>query len=333
MALLSTLPKAELHLHVEGTLEPELAFTLADRNRVRLPFVSVEQMRDVYHFDSLQSFLNLYYELVAVLQTARDFHDLAQAYLRRAHAQGVRHVEMFFDPQVHTSRGVAFDAVVDGLVAAFTEAAREHGMTGGLIPCVVRDRSVAEAMALVEQIAHRRSDILGIGLDSAERGYPPELFTEVFARAGELGLHRVAHAGEEGPAAYVWSALDNLRVERIDHGIRSMEDPLLVERLRDHAVPLTVCPLSNVRLACVPNLAAHPLPGMLEAGLKVTVNSDDPAYFGGYVCDNFEALRLAVSLSDEQAAQLARNSVTASFASPERKAALLSEIDQWLTGQ
>ncbi len=328
MSLMS-LPKAELHLHVEGTIEPELVFELAARNRVELPFADIEDLRGRYVFEDLQSFLNLYYAAMEVLRTAEDFTDLARAYLDRAHAQGVRHVEMFFDPQPHLDRGLALEAVVDGLSAALAEAEQAGRMTGGLIMCFLRDRGPDEAAAVLQAARSRIGSLIGVGLDSAEVGYPPGPFREVYAAARDLGLHTVAHAGEEGPPAYVWEALDMLGVERIDHGIRSMEDPELVRRLRRDRTPLTVCPLSNVRLGAVERLALHPLPQMLAENLMVTVNSDDPAYFGGYVGDNYRACEEELGLERHALILLAQNSVNASFASPERKADLLAEIDAW----
>ncbi|WP_062464413.1 adenosine deaminase [Demequina soli] len=317
------LPKAELHLHVEGTLEPQLAFALAQRNGVALPFASVEDLRARYDFTDLQSFLDLYYACMAVLRTRKDFADLAAAYLARAHADGVRHVEMFFDPQVHLGNGIDVDTVIDGLRDALDDARVRYGMTGGLILCFVRDLPVDSARAVLESVAHRAGDLIGVGLDSAEVGYPPHLFAEVYARAAELGLRRVAHAGEEGPAAYVTESLDVLGVERIDHGIRCLEDPALVERLARERIPLTVCPLSNVRLRAVDAIEAHPIRALLDAGVVATVNSDDPAYFGGYVGDNYAAL----ALTDAEAVLLARNSIEASFASDARKAELLAALE------
>ncbi len=327
-----SLPKAELHLHLEGTLEPEMAFELARRNGVTLPFASPEALRASMDFADLQGFLDLYYGCMAALLTTQDFEDLASAYLDRAHAQGVRHAEIFVDPQAHLDRGVDVGTVLDGTSRALTSARERHGMSGGIIVCIVRDRPVAEAVHLVEQLAPRVDDILGIGLDSAEVGYPPELFTEVFARAAELGLHRVAHAGEEGPPEYIVSALDDLGVERVDHGIRCLEDADLVERLRASQIPLTVCPWSNVRLRAVDTMAQHPLREMMAAGLAVTINSDDPAYFGGYVGENFEALHRDLGLTETEAADLARHSIRGSFASSARKAELLELVDAWVAG-
>lgn len=328
MSLMS-LPKAELHLHIEGTMEPELVFALAARNNVTLPFSDVEDLRGRYVFDDLQSFLNLYYAAMDVLRSEQDFTDLARAYLDRAHAQGVRHVEMFFDPQPHMDRSVAIEAIVDGLRTALDEAEQAGRMTGGLILCFLRDRGPDEAAAVLRAAGSRVGSLIGVGLDSAEVGYPPGAFGEVYAAARDLGLHTVAHAGEEGPPTYVWEALDVLGVDRIDHGIRSMEDPDLVRRLRRDRTPLTVCPLSNVRLGAVERLELHPLSQMLAENLMVTVNSDDPAYFGGYVGDNYEACVRELGLERHQLILLAQNSVNASFASAERKAALLAEIDAW----
>src|SRR4051794_30103945 len=283
------LPTAELHVHIEGTLEPELAFRLAERNRVRLRYAGLEELRRAYSFRDLQSFLDLYYELTAVLLQPRDFTDLAEAYLARAAAQSVRHAEVFVDPQAHLGRGVPLEVVMDGLGEAFRTAERRHGLSARLIVSFLRDRDPAEAEALVPRLRPWSDLVVGVGLDSAEVGFPPEPFARAYALAADEGLHRVAHAGEEGPPEYVTAALDVLGVERVDHGIRSLEDPSLVARLRDEQVGLTVCPLSNVALRCVDQIADHPLRRMLEAGLRATVNSDDPAYFGGYLHDNTPA--------------------------------------------
>ena len=307
------LPTAELHVHLEGTLEPELALTLAARNRTALRYTDLDQLRRAYAFSDLQSFLDLYYELSAVLRTPEDFADLAHAYFERAAAQGVRHAEVFIDPQAHTSRGVPLEVVMAGLRPAFRAAEQRHGLTASAIVCFLRDRDPAEAEALIPQLLPYRDLIVGVGLDSAEVGRPPELFERAYALAADEGLRRVAHAGEEGPPAYVWSALDRLGAERIDHGIRSMEDPALVARLREEQVPLTVCPLSNVALRCVDRMADHPLRRMLDAGLLVTVNSDDPAYFGGYLHDNVTAVSRALGLTAGQRRTLAENSFRASF--------------------
>jgi adenosine deaminase len=329
---LYTLPKAELHLHIEGTLEPELAFELAAKNGVELPHGSVEELRRQYDFEDLSSFLDLYYATMSVLREAADFEALTAAYLRRAAAQGLRHADVFFDPQAHVSRGVPVEAVITGIRAALDAARAEQGITSTLVMCFLRDRPAAEALALLDSLGDqlgRTDGIDGIGLDSAEVGHPPALFEEVYDRARAAGLHVVAHAGEEAGPDYVREALDVLRVERVDHGIQCLQDPRLVERLVAERVPLTVCPFSNVRLRVVEELAGHPVLRMLELGLFVTVNSDDPAYFGGYVGDNFQGLRDALGLTDEQAEVLARNSVEASFATEERKRILRGEIDAW----
>jgi adenosine deaminase len=307
------LPTAELHLHLEGTLEPELAFRLAARNGTRLRYADLDELRRAYAFTDLQSFLDLYYELTAVLQRPQDFADLADAYFARAAAQGVVHAEVFVDPQAHTSRGVPLEVVMEGLGEAFAAVEERHGMTARVIACFLRDRDPAEAEALVPRLLTYRELIVGVGLDSAEVGRPPELFERAFALAADEGLHRVAHAGEEGPPEYVWSALDRLGVERIDHGIRSLEEASLVARLREQQVPLTVCPLSNVALRCVERLENHPLRRMLDADLVATVNSDDPAYFGGYLHDNVATVTPALGLTAGHRRRLAENSFRASF--------------------
>jgi adenosine deaminase len=310
---LPVLPTAELHLHIEGTLEPELAFALAARNGVGLRQPDLDALRRAYAFSDLQSFLDLYYELTQVLQRPENFADLAEAYFARAAAQGVVHAEVFVDPQAHISRGVPLEVVMDGLGAACSTAADRHGLSVALIACFLRDRGPEEAEALLPRLLPYRDLVIGVGLDSAEVGWPPELFARVYARAADEGLHRVAHAGEEGSPAYVWSALDRLGVERVDHGIRSLEDPSLVARLREEQVPLTVCPLSNVALRCVDRMEDHPLRRMLDAGLAATVNSDDPAYFGGYLHDNMAAVTRGLGLTAEHRRRLAENSFRASF--------------------
>ncbi|MFH0518264.1 adenosine deaminase [Streptomyces sp. M41] len=323
-----SLPKAELHLHIEGTLEPELAFELAARNGVELPYADTDELRTAYQFEDLQSFLNLYYELMAVLRTEQDFADLANAYLAHAAAQGVRHAEIFFDPQAHTKRGLELGTVVEGLWWALGNSAAEHGVSTRLIMCFLRDDSAESAMDTLRAAEPYLDRITGVGLDSAEVGHPPVKFREVYEAAAALGLRRVAHAGEEGPPAYITEALDVLGVERVDHGLRCVEDPALVERLVRERVPLTLCPLSNVRLRTVDTLAGHPLPAMLDAGLMCTVNSDDPAYFGGYAGDNFDAVRRALGLTDERLRELARNSFLASFLEDdeELRAQYLAEV-------
>jgi adenosine deaminase len=326
-----SIPKAELHLHIEGTLEPELAFALAARNGVELPYATTEELRRAYSFSDLQSFLDLYYALMAVLRTEQDFADLADAYLARAAEQGVRHAEIFFDPQAHTARGIGIGTVIEGLALALDSSEERHGISTRLIMCFLRDESAESAMETFEAARPFFGRISAVGLDSAEVGNPPSKFREVYAAAAEAGLHRVAHAGEEGPPAYIREALDLLGVERVDHGIRCMEDPALVERLVRDQVPLTVCPLSNVRLRCVDTLADHPLPAMLDAGLLVTVNSDDPAYFGGYAGDNFDAVRDALPLDADALRTLARNSFRAAFLDGDeaRRAAYLAEVEAY----
>ncbi|MFC8915724.1 adenosine deaminase [Streptomyces sp. NPDC047821] len=331
MHLPEALPKAELHLHIEGTLEPELAFALAARNGVELPYADTEELRKAYLFSDLQSFLDLYYGLMAVLHTADDFTDLADAYLERAARQGVRHAEIFFDPQAHTERGVPIGTVVEGLARALDRAEERHGISTRLIMCFLRDRSAESAMETLRAAEPYLRHITGVGLDSAEVGHPPSKFAEVYEAAGALGLRKVAHAGEEGPPAYIREALDVLGVERVDHGLRAVEDAELMERLARERVPLTLCPLSNVRLRAIDVLEDHPLPAMMAAGLLVTVNSDDPAYFGGYVGDTFHAVHEALGLGEEQLRELARNSFLASFLDDdeERRARCLAEVEAY----
>ncbi|MGP9487647.1 adenosine deaminase [Glutamicibacter sp. AOP5-A2-7] len=324
------LPVAELHIHLEGSLEPETIFALAAKNRIALPYQSVEELREQYDFNNLQSFLDLFYANMAVLRTSEDFHEITRAYLQRAHDSGVRHVELFFDPQAHLERGLTLSDVISGISAGLDEAKQRWGMTHKLIACFWRHAPAATAMEILQLIVSEKHDIDGIGLDSSELGFPPELFTEVFAYAREHGLHLVAHAGEEGPADYIRQALDLLRVERVDHGIRCLEDPELVTRLVNEQMPLTVCPFSNVRLRAVDTLADHPLPQMLEAGLKVSIHSDDPAYFGGYMDANFSAITEQFSLTASQLATLARNSFDGSFLEAGEKAARVAEVDAWL---
>ncbi|QBJ90456.1 adenosine deaminase [Streptomyces seoulensis] len=325
------LPKAELHLHIEGTLEPELAFRLAERNGVELSYADTEALRHAYRFEDLQSFLNLYYELMAVLRTEQDFEELADAYLARAAAQGVRHAEIFFDPQAHLARGVEMGTVIEGLWRALGRSVETHGVSTKLIMCFLRDESAESALATLDAAKPYLDRITGVGLDSAEVGHPPVKFREAYDAAAALGLRRVAHAGEEGPPEYVVQALDLLGVERIDHGLRSVEDPALVERLVRDRVPLTLCPLSNVRLRTIDTLADHPLPAMLEAGLMCTVNSDDPAYFGGYADDNFTAVQQTLGLTEDRMRELARNSFLASFLEDDepRRARYLAEVDAY----
>src|SRR5437868_9249126 len=323
------LPKAELHLHIEGTLEPELMFELAGRNRVRLPYGSVDELRRAYVFSDLQSFLGLYYASCQMLLKEQDFYELTLAYLNRAAGQGIRHAEIFFDPQTHTDRGVPFETVIGGIHRALEDGRDRLQITSGLIPCFLRNLSAESAMQTLEEALPYRDWILGAGLHSSEVGHPPSKFRTVFDRAREAGLHTVAHAGEEGPPAYIWEALDLLNAQRIDHGVRCAEDPRLVGRLVEERIPLTVCPLSNVKLRVFPTLRQHNLKQQLDRGLLVTVNSDDPAYFGGYVGDNFAASTTALGLSPEQQLALARNSFAASFLPDNQKRAYLAEVDNF----
>ena len=312
-AYVDGLPKAELHLHLEGTLEPELAFALAARNGVTLPFPDVAALHRAYSFGDLQSFLDLYYGCMTVLRTADDFHDLAAAYLDRARADGVVRAEVFFDPQEHTARGVPLENVVAGLSRAALASAEAGGPEVALIACAVRHRGPDAALELVESLEPHRDAIVGVWLDSTELDHPPRLFAPAFEAAAALGFRRLAHAGEEGPPSYIWEAIDVLGVERVDHGVRSIEDEALVRRLAADGTPLTLCPLSNVRLRVVPDLAAHPLPRLLDAGVRVTVNSDDPAYFGSYVGDNYVAVAEAYGWTEADVAALAQASLDASF--------------------
>jgi adenine deaminase len=325
--LAAALPKAELHLHIEGTLEPELLFALAARNGVKLRFPDVTAIRAAYDFTDLQSFLDIYYEGAAVLIAEADFHDLAWAYLNRVAADNARHVEIFFDPQTHTARGIPIATVVAGFLSALERGERELGISWRLIPCFLRHLSEDEAFATLNELEPWYDRFTAFGLDSSEKGHPPEKFERVFARVRELGLRTVAHAGEEGPPAYIRDALDRLGVSRIDHGVRSLEDPALVERLRRDKVPLTVCPLSNVKLCVFKEIEAHNLKRLLDAGLTVTINSDDPAYFGGYLNDNWRAVARALPLTAADLVRLARNSFTASFLDDAAKARHLAAID------
>jgi adenosine deaminase len=322
------LPKAELHLHIEGTLEPELMFELAARNRIELPYPDVESVRRAYVFDDLQSFLDIYYAGCAVLIRADDFHDLTYAYLRRAVADGVRHAEIFFDPQTHTARGVPLETVLEGIGSALDRGERELGVSSHLILCFLRHLSAAEAMSTLDDaIALGDAHVVGVGLDSSELGHPPSDFRDVYDRARAEGFRPVAHAGEEGPPEYIREALDLLHAERIDHGVRCLEDDDLVERLVEEQVPLTVCPLSNVKLRVFPDLEHHDVRTLIERGLCVTLNSDDPAYFGGYVGANYDETARALGLTREQLVDVARSSFRASFLEPARRDALLREVD------
>jgi len=326
--LIAQLPKCELHIHVEGSLEPELMFALARRNGIRLPYASVEAVRQAYRFRNLQDFLDIYYQGMSVLVTEQDFYDLAFAYLARAHADKVRHVEMFFDPQGHTSRGIPFATVLEGLSRAIADASEKLGVKASLIMCFLRHLEEADAERTLDAALPYKDRIAGVGLDSSEQGNPPGKFKRVFERARAAGFFLTAHAGEEGPPSYVWEALDVLGVARIDHGVRSMEDEPLVERLARERVPLTVCPLSNVRLRVVEDLAHHPLRRMLDKGLVATVNSDDPAYFGGYVQENYRAAAQALQLGRDEVAAIVRNGIAASLMPKSEKAALLAQVDR-----
>ena len=325
--LLRCMPKAELHIHIEGSLEPELIFALAQRNGVSLPYANVAALRSAYAFSNLQSFLDIYYAGASVLLTEQDFYDMARAYFVKAAEDHVLHAELFFDPQTHTARGVAMETVVKGLHRACVDAKAELGVSGLLILCFLRHLSEEDAFATLEQALPFRDHIVGIGLDSGEVGNPPEKFARVFARCRQLGFRLVAHAGEEGPPAYVWTALDLLKVERIDHGVQSTRDAALMQRLAQDRIALTVCPLSNLKLCVFPDLASHTLGQLLAAGIAATVNSDDPAYFGGYMNENFTQTFAALPLGAAEAYTLARNSFEASFIEPSAKQAFISQLD------
>ena len=326
--LARAIPKAELHIHIEGSLEPELIFALAQRNGVALNYPDVEALRAAYAFTDLQSFLDIYYAAASVLLQPGDFHDMAWAYFLRAKADNVVHAELFFDPQTHTARGVPMATVIEGLSSACRKAEQELGISSALILCFLRHLSEADAFATLEAALPWREHFVGVGLDSSELGHPPEKFQRVFAHSRDLGLHVVAHAGEEGPPEYMWQAIDLLKVQRIDHGVAALQDPLLMAELAHTRLPLTVCPLSNLKLCVVKNLRDHPLKRMLDAGLCVTVNSDDPAYFGGYMNANFEQMVQALELSREDVIQLAQNSFEASFFGAERRRDCLAAMRQ-----
>jgi adenine deaminase len=328
-AFLMQLPKAELHLHIEGTLEPGLMFEMARRNRVELPYADESAVRRAYVFEDLQSFLDIYYDACSVLVKERDFYDLTRAYLRRAAGQGVRHAEIFFDPQTHTDRGVEFATVVDGITGALADGERELGTTSRLIMCFLRHLSEEAAMATLEMALPYRDKIIGVGLDSSERDNPPVKFRDVYDRARAEAFLAVAHAGEEGPPEYIWQALDILQVQRVDHGEKGVHDERLMERLAEQQVPLTLCPFSNVKLRVVPELRAHPLGELLRRGLCVTINSDDPAYFGGYIGDNYVGTAKALDLRRDEMVQVARNSFTASFLPEAEKQRHLSAVDAY----
>ena len=324
--LARAIPKAELHIHIEGSLEPELIFALAQRNGVQLAYPSVEALRAAYAFTDLQSFLGIYYAGASVLLTEQDFHDMAWAYFQRAKADNVIHAELFFDPQTHTARGVDTGVVIRGLASARERAQSELGISSALILCFLRHLSEEDAFATLEAALPYREHFIGVGLDSSEVGHPPEKFERVFARCRELGLHVVAHAGEEGPPEYMWQAIDLLKVQRIDHGVAALQDPLLMAELAHTRLPLTVCPLSNLKLCVVDDLRDHPLKKMLDAGLCVTINSDDPAYFGGYMNENWTQTVQALQMDRDDVVAIARNSFEASFISDQRRAECLAEL-------
>jgi adenosine deaminase len=330
-AFIAGLPKAELHMHLEGSLEPELMFEAAKRNKIAIPFKSVEDVRAAYSFSNLQDFLDIYYQGAGVLQTEQDFFDLTAAYTKRVAADGARHVEVFFDPQTHTARGIPFETVAAGMLGALAAAEREHGMTSKLILCFLRHLDEADALATLKAAEPYLGRIAGVGLDSSELGHPPAKFQTVFQAARERGLKLVAHAGEEGPPDYVWEALDLLHIDRLDHGNRALEQDLLIDRLVAEQMTLTVCPLSNLKLCVVPDLKAHPIKRMLDLGLRATVNSDDPAYFGGYLNDNYNAV--APVLTRGELVTLAKNSFLGAFLGDDEKAAHIAAIDAYATAQ
>jgi adenosine deaminase len=321
------LPKAELHLHIEGTLEPQMMFDLAERNGYELPFANVDEVAAAYKFRNLQSFLDIYYQGAAVLQTPQDFHELITAYFDRVAVDGVRHAEIFFDPQTHTERGIGFEVFMEGFRSGMAEAESRHGITSSLILCFLRHLGGEAALDTIRAAESHLEGVIAVGLDSSEVGFPPELYEAAFKHARKLGLRAVAHGGEEGPPEYVTGALDVLGVERVDHGVRSLEDPDLVERLRRDRVPLTVCPLSNVALRVFDRIADHPLPEMMESDLLVSVNSDDPAYFGGYVGENYFVLYDDLGFGEQRLAMLAANSIESSFLDDTRKQELLAAIE------
>ncbi|MDJ0596573.1 MAG: adenosine deaminase [Pleurocapsa sp. MO_226.B13] len=326
---IQNLPKAELHLHIEGTLEPEMMFELAKRNNIDLPYNSISEVKEAYNFEDLQSFLDLYYQGSQVLQKEQDFYNLTWAYLQKAVRQNVRHTEIFFDPQSHTSRGIAFETVYQGIYQALQDGKVKLGISSQLILSFLRDRSAEEAFATLEQALPYKDTIPAVGLDSAEQGNPPSKFKEVFDKAQAEGFLTVAHAGEEGPPEYIWEAIELLNVSRIDHGVRSMEDPKLLDYLVEKQIPLTVCPLSNVELKVFDSMAKHNLKKLLNLGICATVNSDDPSYFGGYIAENYQAAQSALDLTKQELYQLAKNSFQASFLSPETKHKLIAKLDSY----
>lgn len=326
---LKALPKAELHVHIEGTLEPELMFKLAKRNHISLPYEDAQALRKAYQFDSLQSFLDLYYQGAAVLIKEQDFYDLTWAYLERCAEQSIYHTEIFFDPQTHTQRGVSFGDVLSGINRAIVDGQQQLGVSALLIMCFLRHLSEQEAMDTLEEAMMYRHYIIGVGLDSSEKGHPPEKFQRVFEKARAAGFVTVAHAGEEGPAQYIWDAMNLLGVKRVDHGVRCVEDPVLVEHLATHKMPLTVCPLSNTKLKVFNTMAEHNILQLLDKGVMVTVNSDDPAYFGGYLVENYMSLYRHLAMTEQQAVQLAINSFNASFLSNSSKRQFIERIKRY----
>jgi len=330
LELIKALPKAELHVHIEGTFEPELMFAIAQRNAIEIPYTSVEEVRQAYNFHNLQSFLDIYYAGANVLIHEQDFYDLAMAYFEKCAEDHVVHAEMFFDPQTHTDRGIAFDVVIQGLTRACRDAEQKWGITSHLIMCFLRHLSEEAAFETLEQALAYKDQIIAVGLDSSEMGHPPSKFERVFAKARDEGFLVVAHAGEEGPAEYVWEALDLLKVNRVDHGVRSEEDPQLLHRLIQEKMPLTVCPLSNLKLCVVDDMQQHNIRRLLQQGVHVTVNSDDPSYFGGYMNDNFIAIADALDLTEQELKQLAINSFEASFISDQTKQKWIQQIQNWV---
>ena len=329
-SFITGLPKAELHLHIEGTFEPELMFKLAARNSITLPYESVEALHEAYKFSRLQDFLDIYYQGMDVLRTEQDFHDLTWAYLEKMSKQSVRHVEIFFDPQAHVGRGIPFETALNGIHSALAQSQKEFDISFGIIMCFLRHLDESDAINTLAMAREHKDKIIGVGLDSSELGHPPTKFSTVFAKARDEGYRLVAHAGEEGPAEYIVDALDSLKVERIDHGNACLSDSRLVRRLMEEQIPLTVCPLSNTKLGVVDDMKNHPLPDMLKAGLIVTINSDDPAYFGGYVNANYEAVSELVGNDKAVLAQLAQNSFTAAFIPQDKKDRFLAEISAYL---
>lgn len=329
-AFLRQIPKAELHIHIEGSLEPEMMIALAKRNDIELPYKSVQEVRDAYNFQNLQSFLDLYYAGMSVLQTKQDFYDLTWAYMQKAAADNVRHTEIFFDPQAHTSRGIAFETVHAGIYQALQDAQQQLGVSSYLILCFLRHLSAESAMETLEQALPYKDTIPAVGLDSSEMGHPPSKFKQVFDKAREAGFLTVAHAGEEGPPEYIWEAIDLLQVSRIDHGVRCIEDSQLVKYLIEKQIPLTVCPLSNIKLCVFDSMEKHNIKQLLHMGLCVTVNSDDPSYFGGYVAENLQQIQAALGMDAQEIYQLVKNSFNATFLTPEAKQARIAELDNFM---